>query len=43
MKYMCLLYGEIGARPAPGTAEFRGMLEEFGVARQLDGTTFPPV
>jgi hypothetical protein len=32
MKYICLLYGEIGAGPAPGTAEFRAMLEEFGAA-----------
>jgi hypothetical protein len=29
MKYMCLLYGEVGAGSAPGTAEFREMLAEF--------------
>ena len=32
MKYMCLLYGEIGSGPAPGTAEFQEMLDEFGTA-----------
>jgi hypothetical protein len=32
MKYMCLLYGELGAGPAPGTTEFRDMLAEFGAA-----------
>src|SRR5450755_3689690 len=31
---MCLLYGESGAGPAPGTAEFARMLEEFGQATQ---------
>jgi hypothetical protein len=32
MKYMCLLYGEVGAGPAPGSAEFQEMLAEFGRA-----------
>jgi hypothetical protein len=34
MKYMCLLYGEPGAGPAPGTPEFGQMLSEFGTATQ---------
>ena len=32
MKYMCLLYGERGAGPAPGTPEFQQMLAEFGTS-----------
>jgi hypothetical protein len=34
MKYMCLLYGEADAGPAPGTAEFVQMLGEFQSATQ---------
>ena len=34
MKYMCLLYGEQGAGPAPGTPDFEQMLAEFGTATQ---------
>ena len=29
MKYMALLYGELGTGPAPGTPEFREMLGEY--------------
>jgi hypothetical protein len=29
MRYICLLYGEAGAGPAPGTPEFGEMLSEF--------------
>jgi hypothetical protein len=32
MKYLCLLVGEPGVGPAPGTAEFGQMLAEFGEA-----------
>lgn len=32
MKYMCLLYGEPGAGPVPGSADFGQMLAEFGSA-----------
>ena len=32
MRYMCLLYGEVGAGPAPGTPEFLEMLGEFQTA-----------
>jgi hypothetical protein len=34
MRYICLLYGEEGAGPAPGTAEFGEMLREYGAATQ---------
>jgi hypothetical protein len=32
MRYICLLYGEVGAGPAPGTPEFLEMLGEFQAA-----------
>ena len=32
MKYLCLLAGEAGSGPVPGTAEFQQMLAEFGEA-----------
>ena len=32
MKYLCLLAGEPGSGPAPGTAEFQQMLADFGEA-----------
>jgi hypothetical protein len=32
MKYLCLLAGEPGSGPAPGTPEFHQMLGEFGEA-----------
>jgi hypothetical protein len=32
MKYICLLYGEEGAGPAPGTQEFQDMLGEYMTA-----------
>ena len=32
MKYLCLLAGEPGSGPAPGTPEFHQMLTEFGAA-----------
>jgi hypothetical protein len=34
MKYICLLYGEAGAGPAPGTSEFDAMLRDYGAATQ---------
>jgi hypothetical protein len=34
MKYICLLYGEADAGPAPGTEEFGEMLREYGAATQ---------
>jgi hypothetical protein len=34
MRYICLLYGEDGAGPAPGTAEFGEMLREYRAATQ---------
>lgn len=34
MKYLCLLYGEDGAGPTPGTDEFAQMLAEFGKTTQ---------
>jgi hypothetical protein len=32
MRYLCLLYGEAGAGPAPGTADHAEMLAEFASA-----------
>src|SRR5436853_3852510 len=32
MKYLCLLVGEPGSGPAPGTREFQQMITEFGEA-----------
>jgi hypothetical protein len=32
MKYLCLLAGEPGSGPAPGTTEFQQMLTQFGEA-----------
>jgi hypothetical protein len=34
MRYMCLLYGEAGAGPAPGSAEFARMLADYGSATE---------
>jgi hypothetical protein len=34
MRYICLLYGEEGAGPAPGTPEFAQMLGEFQSSTQ---------
>jgi hypothetical protein len=34
VRYMCLLYGEEGAGPVPGTAEFGQMLADFGSATE---------
>jgi hypothetical protein len=34
MRYICLLYGEEGAGPAPGTGEFHDMLRDYGAATQ---------
>ena len=34
MKYMCLLYGEPEAAPAPGSPEFGRMLADYGAATE---------
>lgn len=34
VRYMCLLYGEEGAGPAPGSAEFGQMLADYGSATE---------
>jgi hypothetical protein len=34
MRYMCLLYGQQGAGPAPGSAEFGQMLADYGSATE---------
>jgi hypothetical protein len=34
VKYICLLYGEANSGPAPGTAEFGQMLQEFQSSTQ---------
>jgi hypothetical protein len=34
MRYICLLYGEEGAGPAPGTDEFQEMLRDYGSTTQ---------
>src|SRR3954466_15021794 len=38
MKYLCLLVGEPGSGPAPGTPEFQDMLTEFGEATSAMAT-----
>jgi hypothetical protein len=38
VRYMCLLYGEEGAGPAPGSAEFGQMLADFGAATEAMAT-----
>jgi hypothetical protein len=51
VRYMCLLYGEAGSGPAPGTAEFGMMLQQFQTSTQamadagvlVDGSPLQPV
>jgi hypothetical protein len=51
MKFMCLLYGESAAGPAPGSPEFGRMLADYGAATEamakagvlLDSAPLQPV